>query len=73
MLRSNMMKKVKDHCHVTRKYRGSVNRDCNIKVNLNPKIPTLFHNLKKHNSYLITQEPGKFNFKINAISSGLEK
>ena len=24
--------KVRDHCHITRKYTGSTHRDCNIKV-----------------------------------------
>ena len=40
--------KVRDHCHVTEKYRGSVHRDCNINVKLNHKIPVVFHNLKKY-------------------------
>ena len=26
--------KVRDHCHITGKYRGSVHRDCNINVKL---------------------------------------
>ena len=30
--------KVRDHCHVTRKYRGSAHRDCNINLKLNRKI-----------------------------------
>ena len=29
--------KVRDHCHITGKYRGSAHKDCNIKVNLNHK------------------------------------
>ena len=31
--------KVTDHCHDTEKYRGSVQRDCNINFSLNFKIP----------------------------------
>ena len=38
--------KVRDHCHITRKYRGSAHRDCNIKVKLKHKILLVFHNLK---------------------------
>ena len=38
--------KVRDHCHITGKYRGYVRRDCNINVKLNHKIPVVFHNLK---------------------------
>ena len=37
--------KVRDHCHITRKYRGSAHRDCNINFKFNHKIPLVFHNL----------------------------
>ena len=65
--------KVRDHCHITGKYRGSVHRDCNINVKLNHKIPVVFHNLKNYDSQFIMQELGKFNLKINVIPNGLEK
>ena len=38
--------KVRDHCNITGKYRGSAHRDCNITFKLNQKIPVIFHNLK---------------------------
>ena len=65
--------KVRDHCHITGKYRGSAHRDCNINVKLNHKIPVVFHNLKNYDSHLIMQELGKFSLKINVILNGLEK
>ena len=65
--------KVRDLCHVTEKYRGSVHRDCNIKVKLNHKISVVFHNLKNYDSRLIMQELYKFSFKINVIPSRMEK
>ena len=37
--------KVRDYYHITGKYRVSADRDCNINVKLNHKIPVLFHNL----------------------------
>ena len=55
--------KVRDHCRITEKYRGSAYRDCNINLKLNHKIPVVFHNLKKYDSDLIMQELGKFNLK----------
>ena len=64
---------VRDHCHITGKYRGSAHRDCNINHKLNHKIPLLFHNLKNYDSHLTMQEVGKFNLKINVTSNGLEK
>ena len=45
--------KVRDHYHITGKYRGSVHRDCNINIKLNRKIPVVFHNLKNYDSHLI--------------------
>ena len=65
--------KVRDHCHITGKYRGSAHRDCNINLKLNNEIPVVFHNLKNYYSHFIMQELGKFNLKINLIPNGLEK
>ena len=63
--------KVRDHCHITGKYRGSAHRDCNINVKLNLKLPVVFHNLKNYDSLLIMQELGKFIFKTNVKPNGL--
>ena len=59
--------KLRDHCHITGKYRSSVHRDCNINLKLNHKTPIVFHNLKNYDSHLTMQELGKFNLKISAI------
>ena len=48
-------------------------RDCNINVKLNHKIPVAFHNLKKYDSLLIMQELVKLNLKTNVIPKRLEK
>ena len=48
--------KVRDHCHITGKYRDSAHRDCNIKVKLNHKIFIEFHNLYNYDSYRVMQE-----------------
>ena len=34
--------KVRDHCHITGKYRDSAHRDRNINIKLNHKIPVVF-------------------------------
>ena len=65
--------KVRDHSHITGKYRGSAQRDSNINLKLNHKIPAAFHNLKNYDSHLIIKELGKFNPKIDVIPNGLEK
>ena len=52
--------KVRDHCHVTRKYRGSAHWSCNINLKLTKKVPVIFHNLRGYDSHLIMQEIGKY-------------
>ena len=59
--------KVRNHCHITGKYRGSAHRDCNINLKLNQKIPVVFYSLKKYDSDLIMKEVGKLNLKTNVI------
>ena len=38
------MRKVRDHCHYTRKYRGAVHSKCNLNYKIVKEIPVLFHN-----------------------------
>ena len=45
--------KVRDHCHITAKYRGSAHRNCNINIKLNHEIPVVLHNLKNYDSHLV--------------------
>ena len=54
--------RVRDHCHITGKYRGSAHQDCNLKLRINPeeiKIPVIFHNLRGYDSHFIMQEIGE--------------
>ena len=64
--------KIRGHCHITGKYRGSALRDGNISPELNYKTHIVFHNLKNYYSLLIIQELGKFNLKINDMPNGLK-
>ena len=53
--------KVRDHCHITGKYRGSAHQECNLQLKINPdkiKIPVIFHNLKGYDCHFIMQEIG---------------
>ena len=65
--------KVRGHCHITGKYRGSARRDCNINLKLNQKLPAEFHSLKSYDFHLIMRELCKFNLKISVMPNGLEK
>ena len=65
---------VRDHCHVTGKYRGSAHWSCNNNnLKLTKKVSLIFHNLKGCDINLIMQEIGKFDIKGNFIPNGLEK
>ena len=53
---------VRDHCHVTGKYRGSAHQTCNLKLQISAekiKIPVVFHNLKGYDSHFIINELGE--------------
>ena len=53
--------RVRDHCHITGKYRGSAHQECNLQLRINPdeiKIPVIFHNLRGYDSHFIMQEIG---------------
>ena len=65
--------KVRDHCHITGKYRGAAHWSCNINLKLSKKIPVIFHNLRGYDSHLIMKEIGKFDVKVSVITNGLEK
>ena len=59
--------KVRDHCHLTGKFRGATN------LPLNKKVPIIFHNLRGYDSHLIFCELSKFDVKIDVIPNRLEK
>ena len=65
--------KVRDHGHITGKYRGAAHRSCNINLKLTKKIPVIFHNLRGYDSHLIIKEISKFDVKVSVIPNGLEK
>ena len=64
--------KVRDHCHITGKYRGSAHWSCNINLKISKNVLVIFHNLKGYDSHLIFKELSKFNCKISVIRNGLE-
>ena len=70
---NNDDEKIRDHSHVTGKFRGATLSSCNINLQLTKKFPVIFQNLRGYDSHLIFRELNKFDVKIDVISNGLEK
>ena len=45
-LTDNDEEKVRDHCHITGKFRGAAHWNCNINFQLTKKLHVTFHNLR---------------------------
>ena len=68
------MKKVRDHDHLTGKYRGAAHSHCNIQMRKMYKIPVFFHNFRGYDCHLVVQSVNKFpDRKISVIGTGMEK
>ena len=65
--------KVRDHCHITRKFGNAAHWSCNVNLQLTKKVPVIFNNLEGYDSHLIFIELKKFDVKIDVIPNGLEK
>ena len=71
---------VRDHCHITGKYRGSAHAACNLKLQISAekiRIPVIFHNLRGYDSHFIINELGELssegeNFTVNVIPNNTE-
>ena len=65
--------KVRDHCHVTGKFRGAAHWSCNINLQLTKNVSVIFRSLRGYDSHLIFCEFNKFDVKIDVIPIRLEK
>jgi hypothetical protein len=64
---------VRDHCHVTGKFRGAAHSSCNLNFRLRERIPVFFHNLKGYDAHHMNAI-GRFKHrKINCIPQNHEK
>ena len=65
--------KVRDHCHVTGKFRGAAHNKCNLKLRIPRKLPIIFHNLQGYDGHIIFKELNNFDVDIAVIPEGIDK
>ena len=68
-----MDEKVRDHCHITGKFRGAVHFSCNANFKITKKIPVIFHTLKGYDGHLTMRGLSNFDVAVDAIPCRLEK
>ena len=59
--------KVRDHDHLTGRYRGAAHNQCNLDFQLPKYVPIVFHNLSGYDTYLFVKELGFGEGKIDCI------
>lgn len=55
-IRVHKKSKVRDHCHITGKYRGVAHNSCNLNYQIKKYFPVFYHNLKGYDGHFIIRE-----------------
>ena len=66
-------KKVRDHDHLTGKYRGAAHNECNLNYNNPTFLPVYIHNLANYDVHLFIKELGYDKENIDVIPNNEEK
>lgn len=64
--------RVRDHCHITGRYRGAAHQYCNLQYKQPTFIPIFFHNLAGYDCHLFIKELGKTPGMIKIIPKSKE-
>ncbi|GBN27496.1 hypothetical protein AVEN_67556-1 [Araneus ventricosus] len=66
--------RVRDHDHLSGKYRQALHNKCNLQLKQSKMIPCIFHNLRNYDGHLIMQGLGKLqDHEISVIPNNMEK
>ena len=66
--------KVRDHDHLTGRYRGAAHNSCNLNYKFTFKVPVMIHNFRGYDSHLISFATAEFpTTKLHVIGQGYEK
>ena len=58
--------KVRDHDHITGKFRGPACNNCNLQLQVDKTIPVVFHNLKGYDGPLMMRTLGQYIYEMGA-------
>ena len=64
--------KVRDHCHITGKFRGASDNKCNLYFRIPKKLLIIFHNLQGSDGHSILTELNNFNLDVEVIPKGID-
>ena len=67
------IKKTKDHCHYTGKFRGAAHNICNLRCKVPENIPILIHNASCDTHFIINQLAEEFKGEPNCVGENMEK
>ena len=74
LLQKNYRDAVKDHCHITGKYRGAAHSQCNLKLRIKThQIPVVFHNLKGYDAHHLMQAMANLKKEVKCVANNMEK
>ena len=65
--------KVRDHCHLTGRYRGAAHNQCNLKYRKLTFTPVVIHNLTNYDAHLFVKHLGYSEGDISCIANNNEK
>ena len=65
--------RVRDHCHITGKFRGAAHNSCNLNCCLPRIIPVIFHNLQSYDAHLFIKKIGNLKGEFKCIPNTEEK
>ena len=65
-------RKVRDHCHYSREYRGAAHSLCNLQYKIPSYIPVVLHNLAGYDAHLFIWELSKYGSQMGVIAKNTE-
>jgi hypothetical protein len=65
--------RVRDHCHLSGRFRGAAHQDCNLNFKQQVTLPVILHNFRGYDSHLIMKGFKNFGTNFNVIPSNSEK